>query len=294
MKYVLTGGAGHITKPVAQKLLKAGHEVTVISRNADNLKELTDLGAKAAIGSVEDVNFLIKGFAGADAVYTMVPPDFGVKEMKNHIEQIGKNYTAAIKANNIKYVVNLSSIGADKPDGVGPVSGLHRAENALNTLTDTNIKHLRPGYFFNNLFANIDLVKKFNITGSNFRGDSKLILADTDDIADVVAEELLGLKFKGHTVRYIASDERDPNDIAKVLGTAVGKPGVPWVVFSDDDALAGMLQSGLPEEIAKNYVEMGNAIHTGYMFEDYWKHRPVLGKIKLEDFATRFKAAYVG
>ena len=61
MKYVITGGAGHISKPLTEKLLAAGHAVTVIGRNAENLKELVAKGAKAAIGSVEDVQFLTAG-----------------------------------------------------------------------------------------------------------------------------------------------------------------------------------------------------------------------------------------
>jgi hypothetical protein len=54
-----------------------------------------------------------------------------------------------------------------------------------------------------------------------------------------------------------------------------------------------MLGAGLPEEIAKNLVEMGTAIHNGEMYSDYWKNHPdTLGKIKLEDFAREFAAAY--
>jgi len=62
MKYVITGGAGNISKPLTEQLLKAGHRVTVIGRNAEHLKDLTALGATAAIGSVEDVAFLTKTF----------------------------------------------------------------------------------------------------------------------------------------------------------------------------------------------------------------------------------------
>jgi uncharacterized protein YbjT (DUF2867 family) len=70
MKYVITGAAGNISKPLTEKLLNAGHEVTVISRSSENIRSLTEQGAKAAIGSVEDVEFLKKTFSGADAVYT--------------------------------------------------------------------------------------------------------------------------------------------------------------------------------------------------------------------------------
>lgn len=294
MKYVITGGAGHISKPLAETLIKAGHDVTVVGRNPENLEPLTDIGAKAAIGTVEDVSFLTETFKGADAVYTMVPPNFGATDWKGFIGQIGKNYAEAIKAAGVKYIVNLSSIGAHLSDGVGPVSGLYRAEQALNELKDVAIKHLRPAYFFANFYGNIGMIKGMNILGGNIsKADEKIIMVHTDDIAEVAAEELQNLDFTGHSIRYIASDERTPAEVAKVLGTAVGKPDLPYIEFSDEDTLNGLQGVGLPEEVAKNYTEMGHAMRTGIMGEDYWRNRPEqLGKTKLEDFAKQFADAY--
>ena len=295
MKYAITGSAGHISKPLVEKLLSKGHEVTVIGRNAANLAALVAKGAKAAIGSIQDVDFLIKAFAGADAVYTMSPPpDFAVTDWKASIAQNGKNYAKAIRANNIKYVVNLSSVGGHMPQGAGPVSGLYYSEQALNALADVNIKHLRPGYFYPNFFTNINLIKNMNIMGSNFGGPGlKMVLSEPDDIADIAAEELLNHNFTGHSVRYVVSDERTTTEVAHIIGEAIGKPDLPWVIFSDQQALDGMLQAGLPAEIATNYVEMGNAFHSGIIAEDYWRNHPrQLQKTKLEDFAKVFAAVY--
>lgn len=294
MKYVITGGAGHISKPLTEKLLAAGHTVTVIGRNAEHLQELVVKGARAAAGSVEDVQFLTDTFKGADAVYTMVPPNYAPADWKAWIGQIGTNYASAIQAAGVKYVVNLSSIGAHRTDGVGPVSGLHRAENALNQLQGVHIKHLRPAYFFANLLANVPLAKNAGIIGSNFGGNElKMVLTHTDDIANVAFEELSQLRFTGSSVRYIASDEKTTPEIAAAIGNAIGQPALPWITFSDADSLNGMVQAGLPQEIAKNYVEMGNAISSGIMFEDYWKHHPEkLEQVKLQDFAKTFAAVY--
>lgn len=293
MKYTLTGGAGHITKPLALQLLQSGHEVTIIGRSEGNLKELTDAGAKAAIGSVEDVAFLTEAFTGTDAVYTMVPPKWDAADWKSYIGQIGQNYADAIKAAGVKYVVNLSSIGAHLPDGCGPVSGLHRAELALNTLADVNIKHLRPAYFYQNLLANVGLIKQAGIMGGNYgEPGSTFVIVDQSDIAAVAIEELLSLNFSGHSVEYIASDELAPAEIAATIGEAIGKPGLPWVVFTDEQSYGGMIGAGLSEEVAKNYVEMGHALRTGAMTEDYFKHRPTLGKYKIADFAKVFAAVY--
>jgi uncharacterized protein YbjT (DUF2867 family) len=291
MKYVITGGAGHISKPLALKLLEAGHEVTVIGRNADHLRELTDKGAKAAIGSVEDIAFLQKTFGGADAVYTMVPPNFAVSNMKEYIGQIGTNYAAVIKATGIKYVVNLSSIGAHLREGAGPINGLYIVEHAMNEL-DANVLHLRPAYFYYNFLSQTPMIKNMNVMGSNFGRESKFIMADPGDIAEEAAEALIRLDFKGKEVRYIASDERSVREIASILGAAIGKPDLKWTVFTDEQAVGGMIQAGLPEEIAKNYGEMGHALNTGEIESDYWQHRPQLRKRKLEDFAREFADAY--
>jgi uncharacterized protein YbjT (DUF2867 family) len=294
MKFVITGSAGHVSKPLIERLLSQNQEVTVISRNAANISELVAKGAKAAIGSVEDIDFLTRTFTGADAVYTMVPPNMAATNWKEFIAQTGKNYAQAIKASGVKFVVNLSSVGAELPEGCGPVSGLHKAEIALNELNDVNIKHLRPGFFYTNLLSNIDMIKKIGIMGANFGGDSlKIALAAPEDIAEIAAQELTQLNFTGSSIRYIASDERTSDDIASVFGNAIGKAELKWVVFSDADALNGMIRAGLPEEIAKNFAEMNHCMQSGKMAVDYWKNRPVtLSKTKLEDFAKQFAFAY--
>lgn len=294
MKYVITGSLGNISKPVSQALINAKHDVTIITSKQENAAAIEVLGAKAAVGSVEDVAFLTKTFTGADVVYTMVPPKWDAADWKGYIGSIGKNYAAAIKAASVKYVVNLSSIGGHLDDGVGPVSGLHRAEEALNTLSDVHIKHLRPAYFYPNLFSNIGLIKNAGIIGSNFAvKDNKFPIVDPSDIAAAAIEELLQLSFSGHSARYIASDEVSTDAIAGEIGKAIGKPDLHWVPYTDEQAFGGMTQAGLSEEVAKNYTEMGAAINSGIMSEDYWKNHPAtLGKTKLSDFAKVFAAAY--
>ena len=292
MKITLTGSIGNITKPLAEILVAKGHEVKIISSNADRAEEIKSLGAIPLIGSVSDIEFLKDAFTGADAIYTMVPPNFAAPKFRAYIKSIGENYAAAIKESGVKKVVNLSSVGADLPDGTGPIAGLHDVENIFATLNGVDVKHLRAGYFYINFLANIDMVKHANILGSNFGADSKLVLVHPRNIAEVAAE-VLESNFTGKTIQYVASDdESTPADVANILGTAVGKPALPWVEFSDEDAFSGMVGAGLPEEIAKNYVEMGDAIRSNKLFVDYYKNRPVLGNIKLKDFAAEFAAAY--
>ncbi|NEW84178.1 MAG: NAD(P)H-binding protein [Mariniphaga sp.] len=293
MKYVVLGSLGNISKPLAQKLVDAGHSVTVISSKAVKIEQIEAFGAKAAIGSVDNVSFLAKTFAGADAVYTMVPPNFSVGNWKKYIGGIGENIAAAVKASGVKNVVNLSSVGAHMPDGCGPVSGLYFAEKALNGLDGVNVIHLRAGFFYLNFLGNISMIKNMGIIGGNYGEGTKLPLVHPEDIADAAAEEMLKLSFKGKNIRYVISDEKTTNEVAAILGKAIGKPELPWINFKDEDTLAGMLQAGLPEEIAKNYTEMGAAMRNGEMVAEYKTDRPsALGKTKLEAFAPVFAAVY--
>jgi uncharacterized protein YbjT (DUF2867 family) len=293
MNYAITGSTGHISLPVIKQLVAAGHSVKVITSNANRAHEIEALGATAAVGPVQNAEFLKQAFAGADAVYTMVPPMWQPVNWKAEIGAVGKNYAEAIKANQVKWVVNLSSIGAHLPDGCGPVSGLYLVEQALNELTNTNVLHVRPGYFFNNLLANIGLIRQTGILGSNNGPDTRYILSDTNDIAKVIGEALLHTDFKGHSVKYTSSDERTAKEIATVIGAAIGKPELLWVEFTDEQSLAGMLGAGLSQEIAANYTQMGAALRQGKMQEDYIARQvQPTGAVKLEDFANTFAVAY--
>src|SRR5260221_13026979 len=97
MRYVITGAAGHISKPLAENLIRAGHKITVIGRSPDHLGSLVGSGAEAAIGTVENVDFLNRTFEGADAVYTMVSPPFNTTDLNGYEQQIGINYANAIR-----------------------------------------------------------------------------------------------------------------------------------------------------------------------------------------------------
>ena len=292
MKFTITGSLGNISKPIIEILVKNGHEVIVISSNAQKAPAIEALGAKAAIGSIADTAFLTNAFKNADAVYTMVPPDFSAVNFSQYMTETGKSILEAIKASGVKRVVNLSSIGAHLSKGTGPIAGLYGVEQMLNTLNGAAVKHLRPGFFYTNFFMNMVTIRNLGIMGSNYEGKSKLSMVHPKDIAEVAAQELQG-SFEGKSYRYIVSDERELSEVAKTLGAVIGKPELPWVKFSDADLFAGLTGAGLSESLSNLYVEMGHAIDSGILFEDFHQHQPELvGRTKLTDFANEFAAVY--
>lgn len=291
MHYVVTGSLGNTGKPITEGLLKAGHTVTVITSKPETATRIEALGAKAAVGDVQDADFVTSTFANADAVYLMIPPKWGVTDWRGYQNVVSDNYLAAIKANDIRFAVLLSSIGAHKGQGTGPVDGLYDLEQKLKTAEGLNVKALRPSYFMQNLYNMIGLVKGMGMMGSNFGAD-KVVLVHTDDIAEAAIDELNRLDFTRFQVRYVAGDEKTGAEIAQILGTAIGKPETPWVIFSDEQSKQGMLQAGLTDEMAQKYTELGLSLADGSMQADYIANRPTLSKTKLDDFAREFAGAF--
>lgn len=294
MKYIITGSLGNISLPITKNLVAAGQDVTVISSSTDKKQVIEELGAKAAIGSVKDKTFLNETFKNADVAYLMIPNDFTVIDYPAFQLEVADNYVQAIKTSNVKHVVLLSSIGAHLRKGAGPIDALGYLEEQLQKLENIHVKFLRPSYFFSNLYSLIGMIKHAGITGNNFGNtDEKLVLVHTDDIAAEATRQLLDLSFSGNSITYIAGDERHPNEIAEILGKTVGKEGTPWITFTDEESLKGMLDAGLGQGFPELYTQLGKAIRTGKLQEDYWKNRPkTFGKYKLEDFARDFAVAY--
>ncbi|ATL48258.1 NAD-dependent dehydratase [Chitinophaga caeni] len=280
MKIVLTGSLGNISKPLAIELIAKGHSVTVISSNPDKQKEIEAIGGKAAIGSISDINFLTTTFAGADAVYCMIPFNFMEEDQTAYFKNIETNYVQAIRLNGIKKIVFLTGWAANVKDS--PL---------LNQLSDRTVIELRPGSFYTNFYNDIKTIKEHGVLMAGYGGSDKIAFVSPTDIADAALEELTA-PFQGTKVRYVASEELTCNEAAKILGEAIGKPDLQWITLSEDQLLNGLIQSGFPQQLAHDFVRMQMETHSGKTFENYLRNRPILGKTKLKEFAKEFARAY--
>ena len=233
MKIIITGSLGNISKPLATQLIASGHEITIISSKPDKQQAIEKLGAKAAIGRLEDASFLKSTFTGADAVYCMIPFDLTATDQNAYFQKIGNNYVQAINQTGVQKVVLLTGWAAG-------ITGSFEASQLAHQLSHVAFTELRPSVFYSNFYAYIPIIKQQGAIEGNYGGNDRIAVVAPEDIAAAAAEELTG-SFNGNRVRYVASEELTCNEVASILGKAIGKPDLHWVIIPHEALRNGLL-----------------------------------------------------
>ena len=307
MKIIITGSLGNISNPLTRELVQKGHSVIVISSKADKQKDIEALGAKAAIGTIEDVHFLTATFTGADAVYCMIPLLFTEPDLASYFRRVAQNYVQALQKTKVKRVVLLSGWAAD-------LVSSENAEGFFDELIGASITIMRPASFYTNFYSSMDLIKGKGFIGKfltfrysglwsllrgrtgllmgNYGGDDRVVFVSPKDIAEAVAEELTTSQTEKIKIRYVGSEEMTCNEAARIIGTAVGKPYLKWVRISDKQMLQGLKMAKVPLKLAESMVEMQAAMHSGATLRNFHLNNPKMGNVKLTDFAKEFAAVY--
>ena len=289
---VLMGATGNTGKVAAEALLSRGEKVRVLGRDAKKLQPFVARGAEVAAGDAADPAFLARAFAGADAAYTLIPPDMRAPDFRAHQDRVGEATVQALRQSGVKRVVFLSSVGADLPAGTGPIVGLHAQEERLRGL-GVDLLLLRPGYFFENLYASLPLIRHQGINGSAIAPEVKLSMIATRDIGAAAAAALAAKDFSGVQVRNLLGP-RDYTmvEVTRILGAKIGKPDLAYVQFPYEAFGAALEQAGLTKDMARLYVEMSRAFNAGIV-------KPVGGRTPesttptpFESFASELAAAY--
>lgn len=290
---VITGATGHIGSKTTELLLARGEKVRVISRNAFHLQRYVDKGAEAFVGDLNDRAFLTRAFTGADAVFAMIPPDYSALDFREYQNHVGSSIAAAIQKSGVRYVVNLSSQGAELPAGTGPILGLHDQEERLNGLAGVNVVHLRPTYFMENLLMNIPLINQRGFAGSAIRGDRSFAMIATRDIAAKVAEHLIRRDFTGKVIKGLLG-ERDLtlDEAFTVIGKRIGLPELKYVQFPSADAEKGMVASGISPDMSMLLIEMSTAINNALFAVDLPRTTENTTPTSIEAFADTFAAIF--
>jgi len=264
--YVITGATGNTGSVAARQLLARGERVRVIGRSAGRLESHKAGGAEPFLCDLTDTAALTKAFEGARAVYAMIPPDVSIPDYRAYQDRVTDAIAAALKSTQVKHVVSLSSMGADKPSGTGPVAGLHRMEQVLNAIGGLNALHLRAGYFMENTLSQVGVIRAMGVTAGPLLPHLKLPMIAARDIGLAAAQALLALDFRGHAARELLG-QRDISMIeaTTLIGRAIGRPDLTYVQATAEQSRDSLIQAGMSPSLAGLILEMATALNSGYM-----------------------------
>jgi uncharacterized protein YbjT (DUF2867 family) len=264
--FVVLGASGHTGRVVAENLLEHGQKVRVVGRSADRLQDLASEGAEVFVADAADASALAKAFREADAAYVLVPPNPTSSDYRAFQDRVSDAIAAAVQNSGIKRVVALSSFGADKASGTGPVVGLYNLEQKLKQIDGVNVLNLRAGYFMENLLPQVAVVRMLGSVAGPVRPDLKLPTIATRDIGDAVAEALLRGDFRGQQTKELQG-QRDITYIeaAAIIGKAIGKPSVGYIQAPDEQLRGALVQMGMSANMAGLILEMAAALNSGHM-----------------------------
>jgi uncharacterized protein YbjT (DUF2867 family) len=287
--YVVLGASGNTGRVVAQNLLDAGKEVRVVGRNADHLQFLAAKGAEIFVADVTDAGALTTAFQQADSAYVMIPPNPKSNEFRAYQERLSDAIASALQSAGVKNVVSLSSFGADKTSGTGPVVGLHNLEQKLNQIAGANVLHLRAGYFMENTLPQASAIRMMGATVGPVRPDLKLPMIATCDIGKAAAAALSNLDFKGkQTLELHGQRDLDYTEATVIVGKAIGKPDLKYMQPPDGQVRAAMVQMGMSDNMAGLILEMAGAINSGHMRALETRSSRNTTETKFEDFVAEF------
>lgn len=223
MRIAVVGATGRIGAPLTRTLLKAGHDVTALSRGGPELDALVKSGAEPFLGSFDTgAGDLDKFFEDADAAFLMVKTDWN--NIHGHYPAVAQRFVDALRNSPVRLAVNLTAIGSDVKGNTGHFESFYKLEQSLNQLGDLDMVHLRAGWFMENLLQWTHAVARHGRIGWGFNPDVKISWVATHDIADLAARELTNPTGERRVIREVGSEDLTMPEVAAIISKEIGRP----------------------------------------------------------------------
>ncbi|MGW8537980.1 NmrA family NAD(P)-binding protein [Rhodococcus qingshengii] len=259
---VVTAPTGQIGRQILDTLIGAGQSVRVITRDAARLDPKTRERAEVVQGSHSDPAVLSEAFEGADSVLWLVPPNPRAENIYYHYLEFTRAASEAIKAEGVKRVVGVTSLGRAYGRNAGTLSPAFAMDEMIES-TGVDYRALAMPYFMENLLNQIDAIKSQGTFFMPNSAERPLALVATRDIASAATELLTDDSWSGQgNVPVISPDSLSPNDMAQVLSEVFRRP-IRFQHVDDEAYKATMLQYGMSDAWAQGLVDMASAQSDG-------------------------------
>lgn len=261
--YVVAGATGRVGSVTAESLLTAGARVRVLVRRRADAETWRSRGAEARTVALEDRASLGSALEGCAGFFVLLPFDLTADDLDAHADRLIASIAGAVADQKVPHVVMLSSGGADLAERTGPITGLHRLEQAL-LATGTPLTALRSGHFQEKVTDIIDVARESSVYPVfATSADIPLPMVATRDIGKVAAHALQSPPPASETVDIIgpAYSERE---VAAVLGAALGRE-LHVATIPADSWAGALIDAGFPLHVAESLAELYRADEHGLL-----------------------------
>jgi uncharacterized protein YbjT (DUF2867 family) len=261
---VVTAPTGNIGHQVLERLLDGGEPIRVIARDLSRLPSDARSRVEGVPGSHGDIQVVNQAFAGADAVFWLVPPDPRAKSIEAAYVDFTRPACEALKSRGVRHVVGVSALG--RGTAVAASAGLVTASLAMDDLiasTGVSYRALTMPSFMDNILRQAGLIKSQSVFVFPISGNRKLPSCATRDIAAVAAKLLLDHSWSGHDdVPILGPEDLSLNDMARIMSEVLNKP-VRFEQISYGAYKSRFIDFGMSEAMAQGMTDMAAAKNNG-------------------------------
>jgi uncharacterized protein YbjT (DUF2867 family) len=261
---VITTPTGQIGHQVLSNVLGSGEPIRVIARDPSRLPAQARERVEVVPGSHGDIDVADRAFAGADAVFWLVPPDPRADSVQAAYLDFARPACDAFKRHEVQRVVGISALGRGTPWAAN--AGLATASLATDDLiasTGVSYRALTMPSFMDNLLRQVESIKHQGVFTLPISGDRKLPSCATCDVATAAAALLLDRSWSGQaSVAVLGPEDLSYNDMAQVMSEVLGTP-VRFQQLPGEAFKARLLQRGMSEAMAQGTLDMWVAKNHG-------------------------------
>ena len=222
---VITTPTGQIGRQVLGNLLGSGEELRVIARDPSDLPGGVRDGLDVVVGSHGDASVVDKAFAGADAVFWLVPPDPRATSVEAAYVGFTRPAAEAFKRHGVGRVVAVTALGRGTPwaGRAGYVTG-SLAMDDLIADSGVALRALCNPSFMDNTIRQVPSIRDQGMFFSPIAGGRKLPTVATRDIAAAASRLLLDASWSGFgEVPLLGPEDLSFNDMAQIISEVLGK-----------------------------------------------------------------------
>ncbi|MBX7482005.1 NmrA family NAD(P)-binding protein [Qipengyuania sp. 6D47A] len=263
---------------VAEALLRDGHEVIAITRDAANAAALKEKGASIAVADLYDVDAMRDVFRKGKRLFLLNPPAKPDTDTDRAENETARLLLAAVEGSGLEKIVAESTYGAQPGEQLGDLNTLHTMEEGLrDQRVPTTI--LRAAYYFSNWDAMLETVREGTLP-TMYPADLKLPMVAPADLGDAAADLLTAPVEETGIVHVEGPTRYSSRDVADAFAHTLGRK-VEVAVTPRDHWEETYRSLGFSEEAAHSYARMTAITADG----DYeMPNEPVRGSTTLQDY----------